>query len=132
MVQIQSLEQDNGTLRESIGAHQGLIEQYEHRFSSLREVIEERERESEGKIGELGLILEDQRLKIEKLQRANGELEVERGTLMVELKDAKWSLDQHAKRAQREIQRIKDQWEDDASEKEKLIERVKAEAHHLL
>ena len=51
---------------------------------------------------------------------------------MVELKDAKWSLDQHAKRAQREIQRIKDQWEDDASEKAKLIERVKAEAHHLL
>ena len=41
-------------------AHAQLVDQYEHRFTQLREVIEQRERETLMKAHDMGLVLEDQ------------------------------------------------------------------------
>jgi len=59
MAVAEGVEQENLRLRESVGAHQALIEQYEQRFGALREIIEEREKDSNRKLDDLNLIIED-------------------------------------------------------------------------
>lgn len=60
---------------------------------TLKEVLEERDREAKAKMSDLELIIEDQRGKMERLERNNTQLEEERGGLHAEIKEARWALD---------------------------------------
>ena len=60
---------------------------------TLKEVLEERDREAKAKQSDFELIIEDQRGKMERLDRNNMQLEEERGALHAEIKEARWALD---------------------------------------
>jgi hypothetical protein len=51
---------------------------------------------------------------------------------LTQLKDARWSQDQQSKRLARDLQKIRDQAESDLSVKDKLIDKLRAEAQQLL
>ena len=51
-------------------AHSSLVEQYERRFGEIREIMEVKDREGATRMREMEGIIEDQREKIEKQERA--------------------------------------------------------------
>ena len=51
-------------------AHSSLVEQYERRFGEIREIMEARDREGATRVREMEGIIEDQRDKIERQERA--------------------------------------------------------------
>ena len=55
-------------------------------------------------------------------------MELERGAALSELKEARWTLDQNSKRIAKEMQRMREQWERELSEKDMLISCLKSEA----
>jgi hypothetical protein len=57
-------------MRESLGAHSSLVEQYERRFGEIREIMEVKDREGATRVREMEGIIEDQRDKIERQERA--------------------------------------------------------------
>jgi len=51
-------------------AHSSLVEQYERRFGEIREIMEARDREGATRVREMEGVIEDQRDKIERQERA--------------------------------------------------------------
>ena len=59
-------------------------------------------------------------------------MDQERSEALSQLKEARWSLDQQAKRLSKDLQRIRDQCEADLADKDMLINKLRAEAQALL
>jgi hypothetical protein len=51
---------------------------------------------------------------------------------LTQLKDARWSQDQQSKRLQRDLLKIREQADCELAERDKLIDKLRAEAQHLL
>ena len=51
-------------------AHSSLVEQYERRFGEIREIMEARDREGATRVREMEAVIEDQRDKIDRQERA--------------------------------------------------------------
>ena len=60
------------------------------------------------------------------------QLELDRGEALTQLKDARWSQDQQSKRLQRDLAKIRDQADGELADKDKLIDKLRAEAQQLL
>ena len=56
-------------------AHSSLVEQYERRFGEIREIMEARDREGATRVREMEGVIEDQRDKIERQERALEQME---------------------------------------------------------
>lgn len=119
-------------LRDSLEQHAVLVEQYEGRFSQLRDLLEDREREAQQRTADLQLVNEDLAGRVTRSDKRVQELEGERAQMAAELKELKWALDQQGKRAAREAQRVREQCEEALAEKEGLLERLKSEAQMML
>ena len=59
-------------------------------------------------------------------------MDQERSEALSQLKEARWSLDQQAKRISKDLQRIRDQCDADLADKDMLINKLKSEAQSLL
>jgi len=77
-------------------------------------------------------VIEDQKARIEKQDRALEHMNNERSEALSQLKEARWSLDQQTKRVSKDLQRVRDQWDADLADKDMLISKLRAEAQALL
>ena len=80
-------------LRDSLEQHAALVEQYEGRFSQLRDLLEDREREAQQRTADLQLVNEDLAGRVTRSDKRVQELEGERAQMAAELKELKWALD---------------------------------------
>jgi hypothetical protein len=77
-------------------------------------------------------VIEDQKARIEKQDRALEHMNNERSEALSQLKEARWSLDQQTKRVSKDLQRVRDQCDADLADKDMLISKLRAEAQALL
>lgn len=131
-MQVNDQELETAKVKEQLMSHAHLVEQYEARFTQVREIIDSREKEYVRKVADMQIIIEDQNTKIDKQQRVIEQLELDRGEALTQLKDARWSQDQQSKRLQRDLAKIRDQADGELADKDKLIDKLRAEAQQLL
>ena len=131
-MQVNDQELETAKVKEQLMSHAHLVEQYEARFTQVREIIDSREKEYLRKVADMQIIIEDQNTKIDKQQRVIEQLELDRGEALTQLKDARWSQDQQSKRLQRDLAKIRDQADGELADKDKLIDKLRAEAQQLL
>ena len=131
-MQVNDQELETAKVKEQLMSHAHLVEQYEARFTQVREIIDSREKEYVRKVADMQIIIEDQNTKIDKQQRVIEQLELDRGEALTQLKDARWSQDQQSKRLQRDLAKIRDQADGELADKDKLIDKLRAEAKQLL
>ena len=57
---------ETGKVKEQLMSHAHLVDQYEARFTQVREIIDSREKEYTRKVADMQIIIDDQNAKIDK------------------------------------------------------------------